>query len=123
MLAGLALAMLGGPGFAKGRVMEEIELYGLIGKMKTVPGKRDELVAILAGGTDKMPGCVLYLIAEDLADPDGIWITEVWDTRAHHDESLKLPAVQEAIARGRPLIAGFESRVEMKPVAGVGIDG
>jgi quinol monooxygenase YgiN len=123
LLAGLALAMLGGPAFAKGMRVEEIELYGMIGKMKAVPGKRDELIAILAGGTEKMPGCALYLIGEDLADADGIWITEVWDTKGHHDDSLKLPAVQEAISRGRPLIAGFESRVEMKPVAGVGIDG
>lgn len=115
--------MLGGPAFAKGMRVEEIELYGLIGKMRAVPGKRDELIAILAGGTGAMPSCALYLIAEDLADADGIWITEVWDSRAHHDDSLKLPAVQAAIAKGRPLIAGFESRVEMHPVAGVGIDG
>jgi quinol monooxygenase YgiN len=123
MLAGLALAMLGAPALAKGIGVEEIELYGLIGKMKVVPGKRDELIAILAGGTSAMPGCVLYLIAEDLADADGIWITEVWDTKAYHDASLKLPAVQAAIAKGRPLIAGFESRAEMHPVAGVGIKG
>jgi quinol monooxygenase YgiN len=123
ILAGLALAMLGGPALGKGIRMEEIELYGLIGKIRVVPGKRDELIAILSGGTSAMPGCVLYLIAEDMADADGIWITEVWDTKAYHDDSLKLPAVQEAIAKGRPLIAGFESRVEMKPVAGVGIEG
>ncbi len=123
MLAGLALAMLGGPAIARGMRMEEIELYGLIGKMKVVPGKRAELIAILGESSHAMPGCVLYLIAEDLADTDGIWITEVWDTKAHHDDSLKLPAVQAAIAKGRPLIAGFESRVEMHPVAGVGING
>jgi len=123
VLAGLALAMLGGPAMAKGMRVEEIELYGLIGKMKTVPGKRAELIALLAEGTSAMPGCLIYLIAEDLADADGIWITEVWSTKAHHQDSLKLPAVQAAIAKGRPLIAGFESQVEMHPVAGVGIDG
>ncbi|MES2444237.1 MAG: putative quinol monooxygenase [Pseudomonadota bacterium] len=128
VLAGLAIAMLGGPALAmkakvKGRTMEESELYGLIGKMKTAPGKRDALIALLSQGTAAMPGCLIYLIAEDMADADGIWITEVWSTKAHHEESLKLPAVQEAIAKGRPMITGFESRVEMRPVAGVGIDG
>ncbi len=93
--------------------------YGLIGKMKTKPGTRADLIALLATGTSAMPGCLLYVIAEDLADPDGIWITEVWSSKQAHDASLALPAVQEAIAKGRPMIAGFESRVELRPVAGI----
>jgi len=123
VLAGLALAMLGGPALARGKRMEEVDLYGMIGKMKAQPGKRAELIALLGGGTGDMPGCLAYLIAEDLKDPDGIWITEIWKTKQYHDDSLKLPAVREAIARGRPLIAGFETSVEVKPVAGVGLKG
>lgn len=123
VLAGLALAMLGGPALARGKRMEEVDLYGMIGKMKAQPGKRAELIALLAGGTGDMPGCLAYLIAEDLKDPDGIWINEIWKTKQYHDDSLKLPAVREAIAKGRPLIAGFETSVEVKPVAGVGLKG
>ena len=101
--------------------MEEVEPYGLIGKIKARPGKRAELVALLSGGTGGMPGCMAYLITEDLKDADGIWITEIWKTRQFHADSLKLPAVQAAIAKGRPLIAGFETHVETRPVAGIGI--
>ncbi len=62
--------------------------YGLIGQMKAAPGKRDELMAILAEGTGTMPGNIAYLIGADLADPDGIWITEYWTDKAAHDASL-----------------------------------
>jgi len=123
ILAGLALAMLGGPAIAKGIRVEEVELYGVIGLMKAVPGKRDALVSILAEGTGTMPGCLAYIIAEDVKDADGIWVTEIWKTRQYHDDALKLPAVIDAISRGRPLIASFEINAETRPVAGVGIAG
>lgn len=92
------------------------ELYGLIGQLKAVPGKRAELVAILLEASAAMEGNLLYLVAEDLADPDAIWITEVWRTRTDHLSSLKPAAVQAAIARARPLIAGFGMRAETRPV-------
>jgi quinol monooxygenase YgiN len=96
-------------------------MFGLIGKMKTVPGQRDALLAILLEGTGGMPGCLSYVIAKDPADDTGIWITEVWVDQASHRASLSLPAVQQAIARGRPLIAGFESSVTTEPVGGHGL--
>ena len=93
-------------------------MYGLIGQMSAVPGKRDELVAILAEGTADMPGCLSYVVALDAKDPDAIWITELWVDKASHAASLTLPAVKAAIARGRPLIAAFRTHVETIPVAG-----
>ena len=112
--AGLALAMLGPrAAAAKGGAM-----YGLIGKMRSVAGKRAELAAILLQGTGSMPGCRAYIVAEDAQEADAIWITEVWDDQAAHAASLKLPSVRDAIARGRPLIAGFDSQVELKPLGG-----
>ena len=95
-------------------------MYGLIGQMVAVPGKRDELVAILAEGTAGMPGCISYVVALDAKDADAIWITEVWTDKASHAASLALPAVKAAIAKGRPLIAGFRTHIETIPVAGAG---
>jgi len=97
------------------------KMYGLIGKMTAVAGKRDELLAILLESTKAMPGCLSYLLATDPADADGLWITEVWTDAASHKASLTLPAVQAAIAKGRPLIASFSNRVETVPVGGVGL--
>ncbi|WP_088181765.1 putative quinol monooxygenase [Sphingobium sp. Z007] len=93
--------------------------YGLIGQMLSQPGKRDELVGYLRDATGAMPGCLSYIIALDSANPDAIWITEVWDSQQSHAASLKLPAVQAAIAKARPIIAGFGQRFETVPVAGV----
>jgi len=97
-------------------------MYGLIGKMTAVAGQRDALAAILLDGTYAMPGCLSYVIARDPADENALWITEVWDSEASHKASLSLPSVQEAIAKGRPLIAGFSNRVETVPIGGYGIE-
>jgi quinol monooxygenase YgiN len=96
-------------------------MHGLIGKMTAVPGQRDALIAILLEGTREMPGCLSYVVARDPADSAGIWITEVWTDSAAHRASLALPAVQNAIARGRPLIGRFESSVTTEPVGGHGL--
>ncbi|WP_324750860.1 putative quinol monooxygenase [Sphingomonas sp. LY54] len=95
-------------------------MYGLIGQIMAVPGKRDQLVAILAEGTADMPGCIRYVVALDAKDADAIWITEVWTDKASHAASLGLPAVKAAIAKGRPLIADFRTHIETIPVAGTG---
>ena len=101
--------------------MEEADpQYGLLGQMMAQPGKRAELVAILSEGTGEMPGNIAYLIGEDSANPDAIWIVELWESKEAHAASLKLPAVQDAIKKGRPLIAGFGTRAEFKPVAKTG---
>ncbi len=96
-------------------------MYGLIGQMKAAPGKRDDLVAILKEGTGAMPGCLSYILALDPTDADAIWITEVWTDKESHAASLKLPSVQAAIAKARPIIAGFGHRFETTPVGGVGL--
>ena len=94
-------------------------MFGLIGKMRAAPGKRGDLIAILGESAEAMPGCLSYIVAEDASDPDGIWITEVWDTEASHKASLQLPTVQSAIAKARPIIAGFDMSVKTTPIAGI----
>jgi quinol monooxygenase YgiN len=96
-------------------------MYGLIGKMTAVSEQRGALVAILLEGTREMPGCLSYVVALDPTDADAVWVTEVWDSQASHEASLSLPSVQEAIARGRALIAGFADRVVTTPVGGHGL--
>ena len=113
----LTTTALGLQGLAPG----DSTMYGLIGKMRAQPGQRDALIAILLGGTGAMPGCLSYVVARDPADADAIWITEVWDSEESHKASLALPSVREAIAKGRPLIAGFDQQVPTVPVGGVGL--
>lgn len=98
-------------------------MYGLIGKIQVAPGQRDPLAAILLEGLRDMPGCLSYIVAHDPLDADALWVTEVWDSRESHQASLSLPSVQQAIARGRPLMAGFGERFETVPVGGHGLAG
>ena len=100
----------------EGKMEEADPQYGLIGQMIAQPGQRAALIAALVEGTDAMPGNIAYLVGEDSANADAIWIVELWDTKASHAASLSLPAVQDAIRKGRPLIAGFGTRAEFKPV-------
>jgi len=116
---GLALAAVAAPGAAWAK--EDKAMYGLIGQMKAIPGQRDALVAILAESTEGMPGCLSYIVAKDASDADALWITEVWTDKESHAASLKLPSVQAAIAKARPIIAGFGHRFETVPVGGVGL--
>ena len=97
-------------------------MYGLIGKIVAVDGQRDELIHILMDGTAGMPGCLSYIIAKDQTDPNAIWITEVWENQARHQGSLSLPSVQNAIEKGKPLIASFGERYETTPIGGYGLD-
>jgi quinol monooxygenase YgiN len=119
LAGGLALAALS----SKTQAQEKTPMYGLIGQMLAASGKRDDLLAILGESTGDMPGCLSYVIAKDPANADALWITEVWTDKDAHAASLKLPAVQAAIAKARPIIAGFPQHFETIPVSGHGLKG
>jgi len=108
-------------GSGAGAQTEGQAMYGLIGKMTATPGQRDALATILLEGISGMPGCLSYVVAVDPADADALWITEVWDSQASHQASLALPSVREAIAKGRPLIAGMGPHTVTTPIGGHGL--
>lgn len=68
-----------------------------------------------------MPGCLSYVVARDPEGADALWVTEVWESAEHHRASLSMPSVQKAIHQGRPLIAGFSTRIEAEPIGGAGL--
>ncbi|HWK34801.1 putative quinol monooxygenase [Sphingomonas sp.] len=96
-------------------------MYGMIGKITARPGQRAALIALLLDGSADMPGCLSYIVAEDAADADAIWVTEAWDSEASHKASLALPQVKAAIGAAMPLIAGFDTAATTRPVGGKGL--
>jgi quinol monooxygenase YgiN len=96
-------------------------MYGLIGRFICHPGTRDRLASLLTG-MGSMPGCHSYVVALDTDDPDGLWVTEVWDDAEAHVASLQLESVKTAIAEGRRYIAAMDPRFETRPIGGVGLD-
>ena len=97
-------------------------MYGLIGSMTAVSGRRDDLIAILTeAAVSNMSGCLSYVVAKDSRDETTIWVTEVWDSKESHDASLSLPSVTKAISAARPMISTFGNQVITTPVGGYGL--
>ena len=100
-------------------------MFMLHGRLAAKPGKRDELLAILAESGqgeqgEQMPGCRLYLVAVDETDADGVWVTEVWESEDAHTASLQLDRVKEQIERAMPILdtGGFK-RQQLDARAGI----
>lgn len=95
-------------------------MYGLISKLKAQPGQRDALVRVLLQGSHDLPGCVHYIVSRDVHDHNIVWVVETWESTQAHHAALTLPAVMEAMAQGRPLIAAIDRRIETLPVTASG---
>jgi len=100
---------------------KDLSMFGLINKIIAADGKRDDLIRILLAGTQDMPGCLSYVISKDGIDTNLVWVHEVWKSKADHEASLKLPAVQAAITEGRVMITGMEPVASTVPVGGYGL--
>ena len=62
-----------------------------------------------------------HIVANDVTDENGIWVTEVWDSEASHNASLSLPVIMEAIGLVRPMVAALQSKVVTTPIGGHGL--
>lgn len=102
-----------------------IHKYGLHGKLKAREGKGNELSTILLEASKLVStakGCHLYLISKDKQDADSVWVTEVWDSKEDHDNSLKVAGVRELITQAMPILAGApEKGLELEVLGGAGI--
>ncbi len=94
-------------------------MYGLIVKLTSVAGRRDDLIAQM-GGADShtIAGCLSFIVAADAADENVVWITEVWESQASHEASLKLPPVHAGLVEAENLIAQYEKIATTEPVQG-----
>ena len=82
--------------------------YGLHGNLKATPGNGQQLADILleaANLVSSVKGFGLYMVSLDKEEDDLVVVTEVWDTKEDHDNSLKSDAVKALIGRAMPLLA------------------
>jgi len=94
-------------------------MWGMIAKITILPGKRDEMIRILEESAPDMQGCLSYVVANDTADENTIWVTEVRDSS--HDASLSLPVVKNAIPRAKAVVSNFKRIAVTRPVWGAGL--
>ncbi|KAA3639746.1 MAG: antibiotic biosynthesis monooxygenase [Bacteroidetes bacterium] len=82
--------------------------YGLHGKLQATPGNGQQLADILLEASKLVStakGFGLYMVSLDQEDKDAVIVTEVWDSKEDHDESLKSEAVRTLIGKAMPLLA------------------
>ncbi len=99
--------------------------YGLHGKLTAKPSHADDLASILIRASNLVStakGCHLYLVSKEENDPNSVWITELWDCKEDHDNSLLVPGVRELISEAMPLLEGSPQKgQELSVLGGYGV--
>jgi quinol monooxygenase YgiN len=95
-------------------------------KLTARPGQGDALAQVLlkvAASLSETPGCELYVINRSPAEPDAVWVTELWQSQQAIDDSLQMlgtDAGRERMAEITELLAGPSERIDLEPLGGVG---
>ncbi|GLY64941.1 putative quinol monooxygenase [Amycolatopsis taiwanensis] len=101
---------------------------GRLMTMNARPGRGDDLAAALvavANGLRDFPGCEAYVISQDRANPDTVYVVEMWADEAAADAALD--AARTATGDGvsisdvLAMLAGQPHRVDLIPLGGVGL--
>ena len=95
--------------------------YGLHGKLQAKENQGQELANILLEAAALMQsaeGCALYVVSVDQNDPDAVWVTEIWDSKKDHDNSLSIPGVRELIGKAIPLLEGSPQQGQTLEILG-----
>ncbi len=98
--------------------------YALCGKFTTDPQDRDALLDILSAAAGLMAqaaGCQMYIVYRDAADGGAVWVTELWESKEAHDNSLSMAGVRDLIAQAMPLVRGPIEQHPLIPVSGKGL--
>ncbi len=99
--------------------------FAMFGKVVAKVGRRDALVDLLLEASRllaPLAGCQLYIVNIVPAEPETVWVTELWRSQEDHDASLKMDSVKALIARAVPLMAaGSSESIRLVPVGGKGM--
>ena len=99
--------------------------YFLHGKLIAKQGHRDELASILISASELIStakGCNFYVVGIDKDDTNSVYVTEIWESKEDHDNSLSVKGVKELIMKAMPLLEGKPSTgQELSIIGGAGI--
>ena len=99
--------------------------YALVGKFTMESKNRDALIEILGEAVNIMrdvASCKQYIVYKDAENEEQVWVSEIWDSKDAHDESLSREDVRAIIARAIPLLQGTpEQGTSLIPVVGKGL--
>lgn len=99
--------------------------YLLHGKLTAKQGAKATLLNILIAASKLVAtakGCKLYVIGFDQGENEDVFITEIWDSKEDHDNSLKVEGVRELIMQAMPLLDGQPTKgQEINILGGFGL--
>ena len=99
--------------------------YLLHGKLTAKQGEANQLAEILIEASQLIKtakGCNLYVVSKDSANQSDVWVTEIWNTKEDHDNSLSVPGVKELIGHAMPILEGMPAKgQELEMIGGHGI--
>jgi quinol monooxygenase YgiN len=100
-------------------------MYLLHGKLNAKSGHTDELANILLEASKLIStakGCKIYAIGKDANDLNAVYVTEIWDSKEDHDNSLNVDGVKELISKAMPILDGQPSKgQELEILGGAGV--
>ena len=97
------------------------EKYGLHGKLVAKEGKGSELAGLLIKASELVStakGCHLYMVSVDVLNDDEVWVTEIWESREDHQNSLKIPEVRALISEAMPILEAQQTEGQKLKVLG-----
>lgn len=85
----------------------------------------DELENILLNASKLVSsahGCKFYIIGKDQTDLNAVYVTEMWDSKEEHHNSLKVEGVEQLIKKAMSILDGQPTKgQEIKILGGAGI--
>lgn len=99
--------------------------YLLHGKLTAKSGHREKLADILIQASQLVSsakGCKLYVIGKDKNDANTVYVTEIWDSKEDHENSLKVDGVRGLILQAMPILDRQPTKgQELEILGGTGI--
>jgi quinol monooxygenase YgiN len=95
--------------------------YALLNKLTAKPGERARVVELLLESGkvfDDNAACLLYLVAESVAEPEVIWVTDLWTSEEAHSEALRAPSLRPYIQEAMPLLTGMPEQIAVETKGG-----
>lgn len=92
-------------------------------KLTAKPGQGDALARAMlevASSLAEQPGCLHYIVNRSPQEPDAVWVTELWRSQGHIDDSLQTEAAKAKAPVIGDLLAKDPERVDLEPVGGHG---
>jgi quinol monooxygenase YgiN/mannose-6-phosphate isomerase-like protein (cupin superfamily) len=93
-------------------------------KFRAQEGQGDALAQRLlevAQGLEDTPGCELYVVNRAPAEPDTVWVTEIWRSQTDADAALQSDEAKAQVAEVMPMLAGPPERIDVEPLGGTGL--